>query len=59
MKKKKLESLREWNAARRKAEIAEGLRDGRFVEKTMTDKRRKRRKKGDKHAQSELREGEE
>src|SRR3989338_3042522 len=55
MKKNKelLESLKESQAARRKAETGGGIRtDGRFVGKTIPSKRRKKR---DKDAERELR----
>lgn len=61
MKKSKTEQVREdmrtWGAARRRAEIASGIRtDRRFVGKTIPDKRRKTKNK---QARRELCEGRE
>lgn len=54
-KNQMIESMNASNAARRKAEIAAGVRtDRRFVGKTIPNKLRKQKNK---HARRELREG--
>ncbi len=46
--------LRDAQRARRKAEMAAGLRDGRFVGKTIPDKRRKKKTKQAESEQEDL-----